>query len=1360
MAESCILIPNKKGTNEESTLYKELLSITGNNRHATNFLWALSQNSALMESLGFGTKEEPSAESFLDSLANLETILDAESFARFVTKNEGYDEVLFNTYNEAISNLEDTKSRYPNFVGLIQEADGKYRIAIVPNTPENRAKEAKQTSLRSLNQRLITYTQRLGFDVREVDNLETPGMFSPLHADESADSLKTAIRIAKTNEGQEALPEEFSHLLVAGFRRNPFMQRLLDVLHNMDVTREVLGADYEQYAEKYNNDEDLLADEAAARIIAQNLINRAGLADSILYISNRVLDKIQGNLSKGNESDIDALIKAADNMAKEIVESFSSDETFIEWFDSDALGSDTTMYHLQARGRTLEKITKDAYDKLAKRVKLLSISSKDGKLQRKDAKAFTSLKANIARKKYAAGCVGFLDYVLTDCNQLYEALDDLREETAKNKTITDPQLRRAFRTLRSIESAIAAYEDSISELSAVHANKDVADELDEDDIAQIESLASEVSGILSGLKTVYKDMRLNSLLKFYQRYWGEDKVLKSANGTERTLKLQDILESNMGDTSGFVRLIGSMADMTDPLMQLVDITYKDATNTRDAKIFELQQRLGILQANYSKKAGTRDTSWIYERDAEGKLTGMLLSGRDFQKFYKEKSEYIAELKEKGFDNAKISVKVQQWVHTHSEMVDCGFGRKELMPRKDLYSSNALNNLTDAQKEYYNAYMDIKRELDRLIPNRNAHLYRAVQKKVSIRDAALHGTSFKSIWKAFKNKYIIKSEDDTGYGEDVVDKGKHVILDFQGKEVKKIPVYYTTWLEDMSMLDTNATDALLSYGAMAYNYTAMNGVADVLEITNSLMQDRKIIQTSGKKKLYERFRLTKEDVIQNDYTTLGASSQLARKLRNYLDSNVYDRRKERETLTVGDKEINVGKVGDFLKSYNSVVGLGFNLFSGTTNATMGIAQMMLQATGGRYFGWKDLAKAHALYNKNLSGNIREAYSDNKSNLMTLLIRKFDALEEYYSQVDDSSYNSGLFKKVIGKPNPMIFNSLGEHYLHTVPMFAVLNRKQLQLDGKEVPMYETFTTYTGEDGITNLVFKDGTAEEDGNPLMTESLKKEFDNLRKQDRKSLTEAQSERLKELIDINDRTQQLLFYTKLTIQSANHAMHGAFNATDKGDIHRNVIGRLAMNFRQWMPAFYMDRFRAKRYQIITGKEEEGFYRTAGRFFVGTLKDLFTLKFNTLTRWKELSDMEKSNISKAAFEVGLLYILGFILHGLGGPDKDDPWLANVIKYNMYRLKMELGAAAPTSISFLDNVKTLVQSPIPAVENIDRVISLINVSTMFDTIETGKYAGWNRWLRNAYFSIPTARNINRFFDLIDGDVSMFTPYIKNK
>jgi hypothetical protein len=65
-----------------------------------------------------------------------------------------------------------------------------------------------------------------------------------------------------------------------------------------------------------------------------------------------------------------------------------------------------------------------------------------------------------------------------------------------------------------------------------------------------------------------------------------------------------------------------------------------------------------------------------------------------------------------------------------------------------------------------------------------------------------------------------------------------------------------------------------------------------------------------------------------------------------------------------------------------------------------------------------------------------------------------------------------------------------------------------------------------------------------------------------------------------------------------------------------------------------------------------------------------------------------------------------------------------------------------------------------ENLDRIISLIDLSTMGDTIESGKYAGWNRWLKNLYFATPYVKNVSRFVDLVEGDTSMFTPYINTR
>jgi hypothetical protein len=54
---------------------------------------------------------------------------------------------------------------------------------------------------------------------------------------------------------------------------------------------------------------------------------------------------------------------------------------------------------------------------------------------------------------------------------------------------------------------------------------------------------------------------------------------------------------------------------------------------------------------------------------------------------------------------------------------------------------------------------------------------------------------KNIFRDFKDRFV-KISEDFEYGETFATNGKYVILDFAGKEVKRIPVYYQTWLENM------------------------------------------------------------------------------------------------------------------------------------------------------------------------------------------------------------------------------------------------------------------------------------------------------------------------------------------------------------------------------------------------------------------------------------------------------------------------------------------------------------------------------------------------------------------------------------
>lgn len=1384
---SCELIPKKRGTQEDSQLFIDALNIT-KSRDKAESIWAIAQDDETMENLGIKpkklkarkgnsnstnssqiddiykddkerelyeeindaieqddkdyalgegmydveeTEEEPSVIEIIDALENSEDkgkILTEESYPRYVAMKE-HTNKSYDSIDEAFNKVYDIDSKHKEVTSIIETIGNKFKVRVLENSNKSKAIKAKQLSLRELNKSLIDYLEDLGFAVKTTPNIETAGMFSPLDADKNAKGLIEVIQIAKGKLGQRALPEEFSHVLVEGMRNHPILQQLFKVLDNDEVLNNLLADEYDDYHDKYEGNREALIHEVAAKLVAQSIVDSYVENADVNYLANRAIKSIKSNLANGSEEYVQNLIDEAQKLVEEFI-NLDEDER-VQFFDVDAVMNSKKMFNLVKNMESMEQLSKKSYELMNKRLKILSLGKKNQTLTPEQYKSLDKVKEYIDKKDYKESCIAFLKYVATDIQDLYESVEKHKQIIGNSRKYYDPtskrgaEIRSACIDLRKAESILVAYTDVVEQLAALNSIEELKKEFDiEEDIDTIVESAREVSNALKDLKAVYTDARMNTLWNFYQEFWGRDKIFKTSNGENQLITLEDILQGTVGDI-GFSRQINAMCDLSDPFLQLVDFTYKNCSKDRDEKIYILQQRIAAITQEYIKATGSRDTSFMYERDENGKPTGYLKSEYDFAKYRKDRHDYYLSIKGK-YSKEEISAKLKEWDNQNTEYVIVNKYRntKKRLPKLSKYSSSALNSLTPAQKVYYDKMMDIKEELDAIIPQARVNKYLAVQKKSSIADSVMEGkATSKSIFKRFKDKFI-RDVSDTDYGE--LNGTKQVILDFAQKEVRRVPVYYTSRLEDMSQLELSMSDALMSYGAMAYNYSTMNAIADAMELTASLAADRNIVKTSGGKKLVEFFGFNGEK-FGNDYIIKGSQSGSYTKLMNYLDANVFGKRKNLQTARIGNSEIDLGKTGDTLKSYSTLVGLGYNLFSGVTNLNMGIAQTIIQSVGGEYFGFKNIAKANKNYFKDVAGAVADQYSDFKDNKLGLLIQKFDALEEFSQSFNDTNFHSGVFKKMIGQHSPLVLNSMGEHYLHSITMLAVLDKTKVKLNGKEVSLYDALkvSTLKTKDGYEyqTITIADGTKKLDG-------------------------------------SDFTEDDLFQVRRVIQDANHRMHGAFNETDRGDIHRHVIGRLAMQFRQWMPAFYSERFKSKRLNIVTGETEEGFYLSLAKFLFGVTADSKVLCFNYGTKWKNLSKEDKKNLKKATTEIAMLWLMLALIGISGGPDKDDPWVVSMMKYNMYRLKMELGAAAPTSLGFLDNIKTLVQSPIPCMESTDKLISLVKLTDIGETIQSGKYAGWNKWLRNAYFATPYVKNIVRVFDLAEGDISIFNPYTKQR
>lgn len=93
------------------------------------------------------------------------------------------------------------------------------------------------------------------------------------------------------------------------------------------------------------------------------------------------------------------------------------------------------------------------------------------------------------------------------------------------------------------------------------------------------------------------------------------------------------------------------------------------------------------------------------------------------------------------------------------------------------------------------------------------------------------------------------------------------MDFSGKPVDRLPVYYTTPLEDVNRLSLDFTSSLLAYAGMAINYNEMNKVVDVLELTREMVHEREVKQYSGDKKITEAYKIV-HNKFSKDYTKPG------------------------------------------------------------------------------------------------------------------------------------------------------------------------------------------------------------------------------------------------------------------------------------------------------------------------------------------------------------------------------------------------------------------------------------------------------------------------------------------------------------
>ena len=261
-----------------------------------------------------------------------------------------------------------------------------------------------------------------------------------------------------------------------------------------------------------------------------------------------------------------------------------------------------------------------------------------------------------------------------------------------------------------------------------------------------------------------------------------------------------------------------------------------------------------------------------------------------------------------------------------------------------------------------------------------------------------------------------------------------------------------------------------------------------------------------------------------------------KLQIQLDNGKITKEKFAEDIAILDNKIDklggyvyLSKIGDNLLKYTQLKGMGLNFIAGGVNLLTGWMENSIRAADGRWFNETQLNQGL----KDAYSSIFDPFGKSKTTRKLIGIEKFfhlveDANQELYQHKD--KFTEGAF--IITKKTEFInVMSMAGAFLRNIP---VKNDK-----GEVSNLFEAF-------------------DENGN-----------------------------IKEGWKLSDTktNEQFLLDVDLRMRKIKHKIHGNYGDRLKGK--ETIFGRMAFQFRTWMPEMYNARFGKAQFDPILQKEIGG-----------------------------------------------------------------------------------------------------------------------------------------------------------------------------
>lgn len=1342
MATSCIYRPlavNKNGKEVESKLYDGLEKMSGDRNFAIG-MWALANSAAFKakyKDMERDENGEVTARAMDKKFHLVDNLLGGVSPQK-VLEDLGAVEAdgkakTFRTVNEIAPKVVDYNNAHQNTVATVTPNGKGYQVNAEKLSLHNANDNIRLAYGMTLFDNLRGMLRQLGFDVAFMDDPRFNGVFNPMSAERTADMFSTVIQIARGQRGVEAMPEEFAHMAIAGLANHPLVQRLLSSIDNEQTLKEILGDEYETYDKLYGGDHKTLVSEAAGKLLGEQIRQRyeSAATQGTRNLAQRIWDWVKG-LFVNSDVNIDTISDDA-RMAAYSLAGSVLDGSILPLIDNALVIGTGSMYSVASEAKNMADIALKGYEQIRQNNFKTRLGDKE--MSRNMTKEVDDLLTN---HQYTLGTCK----ILLEMNRRIKWLRDTyllgmdRGMFAPSADLQD--ILTSAHLIRDIDIVVKDFKPLLEDMMMLD-KFEVASVISAKSLKKIMELANEGMKVINRLDTETKNAKFGLMYSYLTHFWQGDVTIDVGPLKGQTLTLQMLMCTAMRDSGKVENLFDAMSVNSDALLSLIDRAYKTHRYGMENSLKEVDSKVRALEEWRVKKKFKTD--FMFGRNAEGKLTGKYICPVDIDRYLSERANYADQVRATNPDTFTFNQLMLEWDREHEEwvVVDEDTGRGEYMPRLDMYGLSGVQShldfegmgralgLSDDEVSYYKQMMDLKIKADTLI-GRSDGLFTCVQVRKDnmeilmdrstnpLQKLKMFMTKIKDAFVAHNNdtEYGMMSDDKSVTEEErlnAIKNGRPLLLGLDGEPLKGVPTWYTHQMKDPDMLSTDVGSTMLAYTSMAYNFNMCDEIMDMFSILKDANNERLYLTEDDRTPLQDTFNFYGVTLSKRMMPPLKKTNS-QEKLDGYIDNVIYGITKQVQKWGI----INLGKIGDWLRNYSTRLGLSLNLQAGIGNVNAGIMQMVIEGFAGKYYGLKDFLWANMAFFKYIATTIGDTGSANPQSKMTLMMEKYDGMQEYVESLSRNRFYNNRMQRILGRGSLMFMMTAGEYYLHTCNMLALFNNKKVLVNGKETTFWKAHETYRNEDGTVGVRIVDGATDLDGNA--------------------------------IDDSFINQQ-----KFNVRQVGQACNGAYSSIDYGNAQKNVFFRLILGFRQWMIRHATRRFGGTYYDASLGENVEGYYRTLGRLFWNFGNELAHGRFHmAVAAFSGVSTTEMQNIKRALMELSQFVIRNLVLMLIPWKDpKEMNVLEKIAYYTYLRQMQELSQFIPW-VSGFKNVLNMLDNPIAATRATTHLIDLCNIGQIGIQVQQGRYQGWDKYVSYCAKLVPGFDNAMRILD-IPKSTSMF-------